>query len=179
MANYASDMFTNGGTDTGIDALANWGKDRLNQNNNWHLGFVDVPHRLVGDVHLLTAVRQGESARRQEPRSPALVAGGWRIGGVTTIQSGFPLVLYGMNNSGSLNQRPDRIAGVEIELPKSMQHFYDGKTQITLSSGRTITPCSACFLKYNPEAFAGRTVTAGERNDGSRSLLVRQRRTRL
>jgi hypothetical protein len=158
MANYASDMFTNGGTDTGIDALANWGKDRLNQDNNWHLGFADVPHRFVGQfVYSLPFGRGG--ALEIKNRYGRMLAGGWRIGGVQVIQSGMPLVVYGMVGSGSLNQRPDRVAGVPIQLPESMQRFYDGNTQVTLSSGRVITPCNGCYLKYNPDAFSGRTVS--------------------
>jgi hypothetical protein len=30
---------------------------------------------------------------------------------------------------------------------------------VTLPSGRVITPCRGCFLKYNVDAFAGRVVT--------------------
>jgi trimeric autotransporter adhesin len=30
---------------------------------------------------------------------------------------------------------------------------------VTLPSGRNITPCRGCFLKYNIDAFTGRTVT--------------------
>ena len=31
---------------------------------------------------------------------------------------------------------------------------------MTLPGGRVITPCNFCFLKYNPDAFTGRTVRA-------------------
>jgi len=39
-----------------------------------------------------------------------------------------------------------------------LQRWYDGKTSVTLPSGRVITPCKNCFLKYNIDAFAGRLV---------------------
>ena len=49
--------------------------------------------------------------------------------------------------------------GVPIEVPKDLQRWYDGNTTVTLPSGRRITPCSGCFLKYNIDAFAGRVVS--------------------
>lgn len=157
MSNYASDMFINGGTDTGIDVLARSGKDLLNMNNNWHVGFVDVPHRFVGTY--LYELPFGKGKRFDfNNRVAGFLASGWQIGGVTMIQSGMPLVVTGMSGSGSLNQRPDRVAGVSIQLPESMQGFYDGKRSVTLPSGRSITPCNGCFLKYNPDAFAGRVI---------------------
>jgi hypothetical protein len=44
-------------------------------------------------------------------------------------------------------------------LPKSFQHWYNGATTITLpNSGRPFTPAANTFLKWNPDAFKGRTV---------------------
>ena len=158
MANYASDMFTNGGSDAGLDTLASSGKDLLNINNNWHLAAVDTPHRLVATYAYSLPFGKGGTfdLKNQFGR---LVAGGWKIGGVTVIQSGMPINITGMIGSGSLNGRPDRVAGVPIELPKALQHIYDGKTQVTLPSGRVITPGAHIYLKYNPDAFSGRLVT--------------------
>ena len=161
MADYASDMFTNGGTDTGIDALANWGKDLKNMNNNWHLGFTDTPQRFVGTFIYELPFGKGKQLELKN-RAARMLAGGWRVGGVEIIQSGMPLVVYGMNNSGSLNQRPNRVAGVSLQLPSAMQHFYDGKTTITLPSGRQVTPCNGCYMKFNPDAFSGNVVKIGD-----------------
>jgi len=158
MANYASDMFTNGGTDTGISALTSWGKDLKNMDNNWHVGFTDTPQRFVSTFIYELPFGKGGQFELKNPIA-RFAAGGWRIGGVETIQSGMPLVLYGMVGSGSLNQRPNRVAGVPIQLPQSFQHFYDGKTTVTLPSGRPITPCNGCYLKFNPDAFSGQVVT--------------------
>ena len=43
-------------------------------------------------------------------------------------------------------------------LPENLQGWYDGRTTITLPSGRRITPPANTYLKYNPDAFAGRVV---------------------
>ncbi len=84
--------------------------------------------------------------------------GGYRVSGTYIWQSGVPQLISGDTN-GALNFLPDRNPGVPLTLPKSFQHFYDGKTSVTLPySGRVITPCSNCFLKYNQDAFKGRTV---------------------
>src|SRR5690606_34188609 len=48
---------------------------------------------------------------------------------------------------------------VPIELPENLQGWYDGQTEVTLPSGRVITPPNNTYLKYNPDAFAGRVVT--------------------
>jgi hypothetical protein len=84
--------------------------------------------------------------------------GGWRLGGSFNASTGFtvPLANGGTN---TINGLPDRVNGVPIELPKSLQRWYDGRTQVTLPSGRVITPCNRCFLKYNIDAFAGRLAT--------------------
>jgi hypothetical protein len=44
-------------------------------------------------------------------------------------------------------------------VPNALQHWYDGKTTVTLPDGRKITPCAYCYLKYNPDAFQGNVVT--------------------
>ena len=43
-------------------------------------------------------------------------------------------------------------------MPKDLQRWYDGNTTVTLPSGRQVKPCNGCFLKYNVDAFRGRTV---------------------
>jgi len=85
------------------------------------------------------------------------------VAGNFLAQSGF--IEHGGQNGGTLNVNnplnnlPDRIPGVPLEVPKALQHWYDGKTSVTLPSGRVITPCRGCFLKYNVDAFSGRTIT--------------------
>src|SRR5437763_3704164 len=117
----------------------------------------DVPHRFsVNWVYDLPVGHGGRFFNEQSWLDN--VIGGWRLGGVFTTQTGFvvPLTNGGTN---SLNSLPDRVPGVPLEVPKALQHWYDGKTSVTLPSGRVITPCANCFLKYNIDAFAGRLVT--------------------
>jgi hypothetical protein len=72
------------------------------------------------------------------------------------VQSGFPIPITGGNNA--LNSRPSIVRGQPLEVPASLQHWYDGKTTVTLPDGRQITPCANCFLKYNVDAFAGSVI---------------------
>jgi len=119
----------------------------------------DVPHRVV--VNWVYDLPFGQGSRYFNSQQSWLnnLVGGWRLGGVFSAQTGF---VYPLSSGGSnsLNGLPDRIPGVPIEVPKNLQHWYDGKTKVTLPSGRVITPCANCFLKYNIDAFAGRVVTA-------------------
>ncbi len=130
----------------------------------WHLNRKittnDIPHRIV--VNWVYALPFGESGRFnvQQPVLKA-VLGGWRLAGSITGQSGFvrPLSNGGTN---SINGLPDRVPGVPLEVPKELQRWYDGNTKVTLPSGRVITPCNGCFLKYNIDAFSGRTVPGAD-----------------
>lgn len=84
--------------------------------------------------------------------------GGFRVSGTYIWQSGPPNQVSGVAG-GSLNGLPDRNPGVPLVLPKSFQHFYNGSQSVTLPvSGRVITPAKNTFLKFNPDAFVGRTV---------------------
>jgi hypothetical protein len=38
-------------------------------------------------------------------------------------------------------------------VPKSLQHWYDGSTAVTLPDGRTIIPPAFSYLKWNPDRF--------------------------
>jgi hypothetical protein len=84
--------------------------------------------------------------------------GGWRLGGSLSIQSGLLAQIAG-GATNSINGLPDLVNGAAFEVPKELQKWYDGRTAVTLPSGRVITPCNRCFLKYNIDAFAGRVVT--------------------
>ena len=128
---------------------------------------------LRGVVSLRAAVRRraGSSARRGLLKH---LAGGWQLGGSVIWQSGFPIGISGASTGAAL-ARPDRVDGVDFEVPKDLQRWYDGRTTVTLPSGRRITPPANTFLKYNPDAFAGRVVTDAERPHRRRSVLVRER----
>ena len=117
----------------------------------------DIPHRFVASYVYDLPIGAGKLLDFKNGLANRLI-GGWRVGGSFNASSGFvaPLANGGTN---SINGLPDRVAGVDLELPKSLQKWYDGRTQVTLPSGRVITPCNRCFLKYNIDAFAGRIVT--------------------
>jgi trimeric autotransporter adhesin len=125
----------------------------------------DVPHRLVVNWVYDLPVGSGKRFDTQHGVLNAMV-GGWRLAGTFLAQSGFvePLANGGANGgtdnlNNPLNNLPDRVPGEPLEVPKALQHWYDGKTSVALPDGRVITPCRGCFLKYNVDAFAARTIT--------------------
>jgi hypothetical protein len=117
----------------------------------------DIPHRVVANWVYDLPIGKGSRFDLKQPVLNAVV-GGWRVAGSFAAQSGF---VFPLSNGGtnSINGLPDRVLGVPLEVPKELQRWYDGKTTVTLPSGRNITPCKGCFLKYNIDAFAGRVVT--------------------
>jgi hypothetical protein len=131
--------------------------DLLNPYNNKKLSFSDVPQRVViTGVYELPFGRGKQVAIHNRVASAAL--SGWRVGGVYTFQMGFPLGAGGLNGN-SLDSRADVNPGEPLVLPASYQHWYDGKTTVTLPDGRQYTPCAQCFLKFNPDAFMSPVAT--------------------
>ncbi len=143
---------SNGFADTGGYDISNL--DLRNYRNNYRVSLTDVPHRFVISYMYELPFGPGKRFANQNPLARAL-AGGWRIGGVTTFQSGYPIEITG---GGGLNGRPDRVPGAPVEVPKDLQHWYDGKTVVTLPSGRQIQPPAFTYLKYSTDAFTGRVV---------------------
>ncbi|NOT59501.1 MAG: TonB-dependent receptor [Acidobacteria bacterium] len=133
------------------------GFDLINLDNNKYLASTDIPHRFVTSyVYELPFGKGGALAAGNAV--VRAIAGGWRTGGSVTLQTGTPDNLGGASNN-SLNGRTHRLAGVPIEVPKELQRWYDGRTTVTLPSGRRITPCNFCFLRYSSDAFQGEVVT--------------------
>ncbi|MGE5645806.1 MAG: carboxypeptidase regulatory-like domain-containing protein [Acidobacteriota bacterium] len=152
MANGSGDMWANASTYLQNPDLKDIEKD-------WHLGYFDTTHRVVATYIYSLPFGRGQRYDMKNAIGRTLISG-WRIGGVTNLQSGFPLPITLGGGTGSLNHLPNRVSGVPVELPKSFQHFYDGKTQVTLpGSNRTITPCNGCYMKFNPDAFSMSMVT--------------------
>jgi hypothetical protein len=116
----------------------------------------DVPHRLAANFVYDLPIGSGRLLDTGMPLLNSII-GGWRVGGAFVAQSGFVATLRN-GGTNSINGLPDLVPGVPIEVPKDLQRWYDGKTSVTLPSGRVITPCKGCFLKYNIDAFAGRIV---------------------
>ena len=72
-------------------------------------------------------------------------------------QAGYPIAISGASTGAAL-ARPDRVEGAPLLLPEALWGWYDGRTQVTLPSGRIITPPNRTYLRYNPDAFVGRVV---------------------
>jgi hypothetical protein len=124
---------------------------------NRRLGYSDVPHRLVGTFLYELPFGKGKALAAPSALLRA-IAGGWQIGSSLIWQTGFPIAVTGASDGAALT-RPDRVAGVSMVLPENLWGWYDGRTAVTLPSGRIITPPARTYLKYNPDAFAGRVVT--------------------
>jgi hypothetical protein len=124
---------------------------------NRRLGYSDVPHRLVGTFLYELPFGKGKALAAPSALLRA-IAGGWQIGSSLIWQTGFPIAVTGASDGAALT-RPDRVDGVSLVLPENLWGWYDGRTAVTLPSGRVITPPARTYLKYNPDAFVGRVVT--------------------
>jgi hypothetical protein len=141
--------FNSGGT-TGT-------QDIVNRENNRKISFSDIPHRFVASFMYQLPFGAGRPFDLQNSVAKAIL-GGWETGGTVIAQQGMPFAITGAN-SGGVTARPDLVPGVPLEVPENLQRWYDGRTTITLPSGRQITPQRNTFLKYNPDAFRGRVLT--------------------
>lgn len=124
---------------------------------NRRIGYSDVPHRLVGTFLYDLPFGNGAAGSATRNVLNAIVKG-WQVGGSVVWHTGYPIPVTGANTGAAL-ARPDRVEGVPIVLPENLWGWYDGRTRVTLPSGRVITPPARSYLKYNPDAFAGRVVT--------------------
>jgi trimeric autotransporter adhesin len=134
--------------------------DRRNLSNSYVISPNDIPHRAVATWVWTPPVGKGKAV--DLGRFGNHVLGGWNIGGVLIAQSGQPQQGF-TGATGSMTGIGDRISGVPVEVPKELQRWYTGANTadrtVKLPSGRSVTVCRYCFLKYSSDAFAGRTVT--------------------
>jgi hypothetical protein len=134
--------------------------DRRNLSNNYSISPNDIPHRVVATWVWTPPVGRGKRLNLSNSFANA-VFGGWNVGGVLISQSGQPQQGFG-GPAGAMNSRGDRLSGVPIEVPKELQRWYTGASvaerTVTLPSGRQVTVCRYCFLKYSVDAFRGRVV---------------------
>ncbi len=127
----------------------NGGVDYINRQANYSLLGFDTPNRFVAAVTYTLPFERGMAL---DPGNPVMraVIGGWNLSSATTVQSGQP---WGPNCSGTMNGRCNVVSGEPVQVPKSLQKWYDGATSVTLPDGRTITPPAYSFLKWNPDRF--------------------------
>jgi len=130
--------------------------DYLNFNNNRRLGFSDIPHRIAATFLYETPFGRGKSLEIHN-RFVRAVVGDWQTGGSIIWQEGFPFSINGANSGAALG-RPDRVQGAPLEVPASLQHWYDGNTKVTLPDGRVIQPAKNTYLKYYEGAWSGRVL---------------------
>src|SRR5215831_17772484 len=146
-------MEDNQGYNSGGTAAA---PDFTNFNNNRRLGFSDIPHRLAGTFLYDLPFGRGKVLEIHNRALRAMV-GDWQTGGSLIWQQGMPFSVNGANSGAALG-RPDRVQGVPLEVPKELQHWYDGNTKVTLPDGRVIQPAKNTYLKYYEGAWSGRVL---------------------
>ncbi len=135
--------------------------DRRNLSNSYYISPNDIPHRVVATWVWTPPVGKGRSLDFNN-RFANVVLGGWNVGGTFIAQSGQPQQGF-TGATGSLTGLGDRLAGVPVEVPKELQRWYNSASTadrtVRLPSGRSVTVCRYCFLKYSADAFSGRLVT--------------------
>jgi hypothetical protein len=132
----------------GAGSAGGGGIDYRNLENNRGLLSYDTPQRFVGVASYLLPTGKGKKLDPGNSFLRALI-GDWQFGGVLTLQSGQP---WGPN-CGGMNGRCNIVPGAPVEVPEELQRWYDGKTSVTLPSGRIITPGQYTFLKWNPDRY--------------------------
>ena len=88
---------------------AGFGYDINDLEHNMHIGFSDVPHRLVGTFLYELPFGKGKPFGSSNALVNA-IAGGWQVGGSLIWQTGFPIAVSGASTGAAL-ARPDRIDG--------------------------------------------------------------------
>ncbi len=120
------------------------GVDYLNLHNNYSLLGFDTPSRFVAAVSYLLPIGKGMAFDPGNQIVRAII-GKWQVASAITLQTGMP---WGVS-CGTLNGRCNAVAGEPVQVPKNLQHWYDGNTGATLPDGRTIIPPAGSFLKWN------------------------------
>jgi hypothetical protein len=144
------------------------GIDYVNINNNHALLDYDISNRFVLSGSYALPMGKGKLLSTSNSLVDEFI-GGWNVTTALSLQAGMPWgpncaaqtasSTVAISNVGTLNGRCNRVQGQPIELPASAQHYYDGKTTLTLPDGRIITPANNTFMKWNPDAFSEPTVT--------------------
>ncbi|MEN6607458.1 MAG: TonB-dependent receptor [Bryobacteraceae bacterium] len=123
------------------------------ENNHGYLLW-DITHRFAGVVSYELPTGKGKALDPGNKVLRALI-GEWQVASVITLQSGQP---FGPSCGNTVNGRCIENPNEPIELPKNLQGWYDGNTQITLPSGRVITPTRYNYMRYNPDRFTAPIV---------------------
>jgi len=149
-------MADNQGQNAGFQSVGSGLLDLKNWRNNRRIGLGDIPHRLAATFMADLPFGNGKAVDADNPVFRA-IASGWQVGGTWVWQAGAPVAISGAS-TGAAYPHPDRVAGVPLEVPAELQHWYDGNTTVTLPNGRKVKPTKNTFLKYYAGAFSGRVV---------------------
>jgi len=125
------------------------GIDYVNLNNDRGVQSYNFPQRAVFTAVYALPFSKGQKLAPSNGFARAITSG-WQIAPVITLQSGAP---WGPN-CGGLNGRCDIVPNEPMYVPKNLQHYYNGKTAVSLPDGRSITPAANTYLLYNPDRYA-------------------------
>jgi trimeric autotransporter adhesin len=156
------------------------GVDYVNLKNNYSLLSFDTPNRFVAAASYILPFGKGQALNPGNSVVRAVI-GGWQLTTAVTLQGGNP---WGPTCSGTLNGRCNVVPGEPVEVAKSQQHWYNGSTTATLPDGRTITPGTNTFLKWNPDRFtqpivkfANGNVAVDQYTNGTTPMTIGSMRT--
>ena len=122
--------------------------DQINLHNDRRYGLDDIPDRFVANVVYELPFGTGHSLNPGNKVASYLTSG-WSIGATEMDESGYPLDIYD-DDAGALNARPDRVAGEPLLVPKTLQQWYNGKTQVTLPDGQDHYSLQLLLLEVQP-----------------------------
>jgi hypothetical protein len=162
---FVQSIVAGGNISSGVDLLCN----RCNRNYESQ----DTPHRVI-----VTAIYQSPFSRGQRwegnNRFVSAVLGGWSLSPVFLAQDGNPITLSGLTGqfTGRINYAGEGKGSIPLTVPKSLQHWYDGKTKVTLPCGLVVTPAVNTRLKYSACAFGGPTVNTTDPTTNNPVILA-------
>ncbi len=125
------------------------GVDYGNLNNNRGLQSYDIPQRIVATAVYRLPFNKGQKLAPSNNFARALTSG-WQLAPVVTLQSGGP---WAPSCGGEEDGRCNIVPNEPMYVPKSLQHWYNGATSVTLPDGRSITPPAFTRLLYNPDRY--------------------------
>jgi trimeric autotransporter adhesin len=137
-----------------------------NQGLDRSISAFDSPQRVVISYLWELPLGKGKPFLANTPVVNHIV-GGWKVGGITTLASGFPLGIgYGGGgfNRVNINEDPN--------LPAKDQIVGDGHTITTLPDGHTIVVPVGYKLIFNPYAFSVPILTVPQAGSPGKTVNV-------
>lgn len=146
-----------GGAGNNLNSGNSGPQDVYSLAGEWGLSYLHAPHRWTNAFTYELPFGKGKQFGSSMPRALDIVAGGWSMNAVTTVQSGYPLQIYMNNNGnsalGTARQRPNA-TGLSPDVSG------DIGTRIDNWIGKT------AFSDAAPFTFGNVTRTIGMRGPG-------------